>query len=68
MYSEKFLETLIKLSVSPFLAMFQTFFTWRALKGKLGTRSALEKHLGTRAIEGHLDTRALKLLWHPKGT
>ena len=58
--------------------MFQTFFTRRALKRKLGNRKALQGHsgtqalgrsryLGTRSIRklgGNLGTRALKALWY----
>ena len=36
---------------SPVLVILETFFTWRALKGKLGTQRALQKHsrqLGTQ--------------------
>ena len=42
--------------------MLQTFFTQRALKGKLGTLRAIQGHCkGTRrALERHLGTRALK--------
>ena len=39
--------------------MFQIFFTRRALKGH---------SKGTWALEGYLDTRALKALGHSKGT
>ena len=57
LYSVKFFENSIKLLTSPFLAMLQTFFTHRALKGKLGTPRALEGHLGTRGLaEGILYT------------
>ena len=73
MHSEKKL----KLSTSPFLVMIQTFFTRRALKGKLGTQRALQEHSGipwafrlsntqgTLALR-HLSTRSLghsKVTW-----
>ena len=61
MYSETFME--IKLLRSPFLVILQTFFTRRALKRHLSTPRALQVRLGaqgTRALEGKLDTRALK--------
>ena len=35
--------------------MLQNFFTERELKGKLGTQ---------RALQGHLETGALKAFWH----
>ena len=55
--------------MSPFLVMFQTFFTRRALNRYLGTR-ALQghpRHLDTRgtwALVRHLGTRTLKALGH----
>ena len=59
----KVFKDCIKLLASPSLVMLQTFFTQRALKGKLGTRNwALEGHFKVlpRAHKGHLDTRALE--------
>ena len=41
--------------------MLQTSFTQGAPKGKLGTQSVLQGHLGTRAFVGHLGTRAHKV-------
>ena len=74
MYSEKFLKNSIKLLRSPFLVMFQTSFTQRALKRTFrhskGTRGALKgKSIkgSPKALQGHLDTkgtRALKHLMH----
>ena len=63
----------IKLLTSPFLVMFQTFFTQRTLKGILGTHRALKKRSkGTLALGhsrhlelGHSGTGALG---HSKGT
>ena len=45
---------------SPFLLMFQTFFTPKAHKEKLGTPRTLQEHLGTRALEEHWCTRTLE--------
>ena len=61
MYSERFLKTLLKLLTSPFLVMLQTSFTQGSPKGKLGSQSVLQGHLGTRAFVGHLGTRAHKV-------
>ena len=72
MYSEVFKNSL-KLLASSFLAvMLRTFFTRRALKGKLDTQRALQghskstrrvtEHSGTPALEGHLGTEELKKL------
>ena len=61
MYSERFLKTLLKLLTSPFLVMLQTSFTQGSPKGKLGTQSILQGHLGTRAFVEHLGTRAHKV-------
>ena len=80
----------MKLLSSPLLVMFQISFSQRALKWKLGTQEHSKstwtlrvlkalKHLDTRntlALEGHLGTRAVKVLGqsdtgalgHSKGT
>ena len=64
MYSEKFLKT-IKLLTSPFLAMFLLFYmknTRREIGHSKGTPRSLEGNLGTRGLEGHMGTWALKAL------
>lgn len=50
--------------------MWQTFFTRKALKGKLTTPRALEGGLGTRAVKalGHLRNPALEVLGNSKDT
>ena len=56
--SEKFLKNSIKLLTRLFPVMLGTFFTRRALKGKLGSQRALRVHLSTK------DTRAIKHTRH----
>ena len=73
MYSEVFKNSL-KLLASSFLAvMLRTFFTRRALKGKLGTQRALQghskstrrvtEHSGTLALEGHSSIPEIEALY-----
>ena len=61
MYSEKSLKNSIKLLAGPFPAMLQNFVTQRALQGHSKGTRALEGHLGSRALEAlaHLGNQAL---------
>lgn len=66
MYSEKFLESSIKLLISSFSVMLLTFYTRRTLKGHsrctprgLGAPG----HLGTWELEGHSDTQSFEVLY-----
>ena len=61
----KVFKNSIKLLTSPFPKILQTFFTRRALKGKLSTQRVLQEHckgILKSAVQGHSGTQALGYL------
>ena len=66
----KLLKNSIKPLASLFLVRFQTFFTRRVLKGKMGIQKALQEHLHTRALKAfeELGNETLEVLGHLKCT